>query len=311
MARKPRIHYPGAFYHIILRGNAGQDVFFTKGDRHKFFFLLQEGVERYKHRIHAFCLMTNHIHLLVQVGEVALSRILQNVSFRYTRYINNKRGQQGHLFQGRYKAILIDAESYLLELVRYIHNNPVRAGMVRSPRQYQWSSHKVYIGDVFIPWLTTDEVLAQFADNRESAIQLYGEYVFQEGGGTHDKKYHSGTFEGRILGEEDFVEESLARASQMEAKKPGIDLIVSTVCGHLRIDEAELSGGSRRRKVSQGRAVLALIVREMRHISLMELSKKMNRDISGLSQAAGRLERAIKNDQKISGCLSAIKKKLA
>ena len=114
MARKPRIHYPGAFYHVILRGNGGQDIFFSKNDRTKFYLLLQEGIERFGHRIHAFCLMTNHIHLVIQIGDIPLSKIMQNVTFRYTRYINARRKEFGHLFQGRYKAILIDADTYIL-----------------------------------------------------------------------------------------------------------------------------------------------------------------------------------------------------
>ena len=163
MPRKPRLHYPGACYHVILRGNSGQDIFIDKKDRSKFLFLLQEGIEKFKHRIHAYCLMTNHIHLAVQVGDIPLSRIIQNVSFRYTRYFNRRKNQVGHLFQGRYKAILIDVDSYLLKLVRYIHNNPVRAGMVKSPGQYSWSSHGAYLGRASIPWLITDWILSQFA----------------------------------------------------------------------------------------------------------------------------------------------------
>jgi hypothetical protein len=93
----------------------------------RFYFLLQEGVEKYGHRVHAFCLMTNHVHLAIQVGEVPLSRIMQNIGFRYTTYLNRRKKRTGHIFQGRYKALLIDADSYLLELVRYIHCNPVRA----------------------------------------------------------------------------------------------------------------------------------------------------------------------------------------
>ncbi|MCK5404678.1 MAG: transposase [Desulfobulbaceae bacterium] len=88
MARKPRIHFPGAVYHVILRGNRGENIFFTRADRARFYFLLQEGVERFEHRIHAFCLMTNHVHLAIQVGTIPLSRIMQNISFRYTSYIN-------------------------------------------------------------------------------------------------------------------------------------------------------------------------------------------------------------------------------
>ena len=113
MARKHRIYYPGAYYHVILRGNTQQDIFFTDNDRFRFYLLLQEGIERYGHTIHAFCLMNNHIHLLCQVDLVPLSRIIQNIAFRYARWINWSRERTGHLFQGRYKAILIDADEYL------------------------------------------------------------------------------------------------------------------------------------------------------------------------------------------------------
>ena len=124
MARKPRVYYPGALYHVTLRGNAGQTIFFDNRDRIRFYLFLQEGIERFRHRIHAFCLMSNHLHLAIQVADIPLSRIIQNLSFRYTRWINWRRGQSGHLFRGRYKAVLVDADAYLLELTHYIHLNP-------------------------------------------------------------------------------------------------------------------------------------------------------------------------------------------
>ena len=129
MARKSRIHFPGALFHVMLRGNDGADVFFSAEDRARFYMLMQYGVERFGHRIHAFCLMTNHIHLAIEVADKPLSAIMQNLSFRYTQWLNWKRKRSGHLFQGRFKAVLVEADSYLLELVRYINLNPVRAGM--------------------------------------------------------------------------------------------------------------------------------------------------------------------------------------
>ncbi len=116
--------------------NGGQTIFFDDKDRTRFYFLVQEGIERFSHCIHAFCLMSNHIRLAVQVGDVSLSRILQNLSFRYTRWINWRRNRTGHLFQGRYKAVLVDADAYLQGLTRYIHLNPVRARMVKEPEDY-------------------------------------------------------------------------------------------------------------------------------------------------------------------------------
>lgn len=139
MARKPRVHYPTALYHVILRENGGQEIFFSKEDRFWFYLLLQEGIERYGHRIHAFCLMTNHIHLAIQVGDMTLARIIQNISVRYTRWVNWRQGRTEHLFQGGYKAALVDVDSYLLGLTRYIYLNPVRSGIVREPENYPWS----------------------------------------------------------------------------------------------------------------------------------------------------------------------------
>jgi len=107
MARKPRVHISGGFYHVMLRGNGGADVFFNEEDRYRFYLLIQEGVERYGHRVHAFCLMSNHVHLVIQVGEISLSRIMQNLSFRYTRWVNGRQKRIGHLFQGRYWSMRI------------------------------------------------------------------------------------------------------------------------------------------------------------------------------------------------------------
>jgi len=214
MARKPRIHFPGALYHVMLRGNGGQDIFTSDVDRIRFCLLLQEGVERYKHRIHAFCLMGNHVHLIIQVGSESLSSIMQNVSFRFTRYFNTQQRRRGHLFQGRYKAILVDEDSYLLQLVRYVHCNPVRSGIVKNPDEYQWSSHMAYLGRISISWLTRTLVLSQFTKSQEEAIELYADFVEQGIAESHRHEFQSGFHGGRILGDDSFSEKVLAIANQ-------------------------------------------------------------------------------------------------
>jgi REP element-mobilizing transposase RayT len=156
MSRKPRIHFPGAVYHVIMRGNAGDPIFFEDRDRYRLYLILQHAVEKFGCRIHAFCFMTNHLHLVMQAGDIPLSRIMQNISLRYTKWIHFTRSRSGHLFQGRYKAILLDADEYLLELVRYVHLNPVRAGMNATPEEHPWSGHHAYLGTMVLPWLTTD-----------------------------------------------------------------------------------------------------------------------------------------------------------
>ena len=308
MARKPRIHYPGACYHVILRGNGGQDIFFNKQDGNQFFLLLQEGVEKFGHRIHAYCLMTNHVHLAVQVAEIPLSRIIQNISFRYSRYVNKRRDRVGHLFQGRYKAILIDADNYLLQLVRYIHNNPVRAGIVKTPDKYPWCSHSVYIDDITVPWLTTEWVLSQFDQQKETAIHYYRSFIHVGKDEGHLTKFHRGNTEGEILGSDNFAEEAYAKASHELVGKPSIDHIINTVCEHYKIQDKELTRTSKQRQVSEPRAMASLLVRESANLSLMDLSRRLSRDLSGLSQAAGRLEKRAKHDKELAETIEHIKK---
>ncbi len=161
--------------------------------------------------------MTNHIHLAVQVGEIPLARVMQNLGFRYTQYLNRKRKLKGHLFQGRYKALLIDADSYLLELVRYLHLNPVRAGMVEVPEAYAWSSHCAYLGRQSIPWLTTDLVYHQFSAGEKDAMHLYRCFVADGLQEEHREEFHRGSFEGRALGDDSFIERALDKADEVLA----------------------------------------------------------------------------------------------
>lgn len=155
----------------MLRGNGGQPIFFDDEDRCRFCLLLQEGTERFGYRVHGFCLMGNHVHLALQVAERPLAQPMQNLSFRYTRWINRRQRRIGHLFQGRYRALLVEQDSYLLELVRYIHLNPVRANLVTDPAEYRWSGHRAYLDEDRLPWLTTEWVLSQFGQNPRAAIR--------------------------------------------------------------------------------------------------------------------------------------------
>ena len=230
MSRKPRIHHPGAVFHVILRGNARQDIFFDDEDRCRFFLLLQEGIERYGHRVLAFALLTNHIHLAIQVGTISLSRIIQNLSFRYTRWVNRRQGRSGHLFQGRYKSVLVDADTYLLELVAYIHLNPVRAGMVERPDHYPWSSHRAYLGHETIPWLSPDYVLARFSANLEQARRLFHTFIVgRTGEGHREEFYGKGSLDSRFVGEDRFVEKVLWEANSLPVRRPSMEAVLEIV----------------------------------------------------------------------------------
>ena len=146
MPRHPRTHAPGLLYHLIARGNNGQGVFLRQGDYESFLNSLQRVRERYPCYLYAYVLMPNHFHLLLEVREVPTGRLMQSLLTAYVGRFNRRHRRRGHLFQGRYKAIVCDRESYLLELVRYIHLNPVRAGLVKRPGEWKWSGHGEYLG---------------------------------------------------------------------------------------------------------------------------------------------------------------------
>lgn len=297
MARKPRVYYPGALYHVILRGNAGNPIFLDTRDRTRFYLLLQEGIERFRHRIHAFCLMSNHVHLAIQVADIPLSRIIQNLSFRYTRWINWRQGQSGHLFQGRYKAVLVDADAYLLELTRYIHLNPVRAGVVKEPEDYLWSGHRAYLGREVIPWLTTDWVLSQFSKRESSARKSYDRFIQGGKGGNYRKDCHVGSeTDSRILGDDEFIDRVMEKEGQSPRHRVGLDRIIQEVCKSFSLQEGDFLVSGRDHKVSKARGMAAWLVMEHGAGTLGELSKRIGRDVTTLSSAAKRLQMRSKID---------------
>jgi putative transposase len=301
MARKPRVHYPGALYHAILRGNSGQTIFFDDNDRTRFYLLIQEGVERFGHRIHAFCLMTNHVHLAIQIADISLSRILQNLSFRYTRWVNWRQGKTGHLFQGRYKAVLVDADTYLQELTRYIHLNPVRAGMVRETEKYPWSSYRAYLGLETIPWLTTDWVLSQFSKRLSVARRAYMRFIQEGKGGGHQEEYHRGSdTDSRILGDDTFIGRVLDEKQMKQRQKVSLDKIMVEVCRYFSLKEKDLGGVGKDRRLSEVRGIAAWLVLELGVCTLGELGKRTGRDVSTLSSAARRLQIRSKTDLKLA-----------
>ena len=279
---------------MMMRGNGGEDIFFEDDDRYHFYLLVQQGIERYGHRIHGFCCMTNHVHLAIQVGDIALSKIIQNLSFRYTRWINQRRKRIGHLFQGSYKAILVDADSYLLELVRYIHLNRCRAGMVKDPMQYPWSGHRAYLGEEQLPWLTTDWVLSQFSQQKAAARRRYATFVQEGLGEGYRMEFHSGGEEdARVLGEDRFVNRAI-KPNQARLKPPPVKKIVRVVCHQYGIKEQELSDPSRKRHVAEARGVIAWLVVKNEIGTLTDLAQKSNRDLSVVSIAARKIDERTK-----------------
>lgn len=203
MARPLRIEYPGALYHVTSRGNARQDVFLDDHDYLEFQNVLCSVVNRFNWLVHAYCLMGNHYHLLIETLDGNLSAGMRQLNGVYTQRFNRRHNRIGHVMQGRFKAILVDKESYLAELCRYIVLNPVRAGIKKKPEQWRWSSYRktAGIGDGS-QCLTVDWLLSQFAKTRKVAQEKYKEFV--QAGLDGDTPWNNLVGQ-MLLGDEDFI----------------------------------------------------------------------------------------------------------
>ena len=299
MARKPRYHIPGAFYHLMLRGNDGQKIFFCDADRCRMCLLIQQGVERYGHRIHAFCFMSNHIHLLVQVGLTPISKIVHNLAFRYSQGINKRYRKIGHLFQGRFKAILLDADNYFLKLVRYIHMNPVRAKLVKKPIEYQWSGHRAYLGEDEISWLSTEYTLAKFDTILGEAHRLYNDYILQNAPKDELEELRRGFKDSQILGSDDFLktirETIIGKSIEQQISLP---VIIDAACTVFEIEKAMLSSLSQSRKLSLARGAIVMHALE-KGVTLEEIAAVFKRDSSTLSSLRSRFHIKYQNCDKV------------
>jgi len=230
MARPLRLQFPGAVYHLTSRGNARQKIFFNDADRQLFLKTLAHVVSRYRWICHAYCLMANHYHLLVETPKANLSIGMRQLNGTFTQSFNRRHKRVGHLFQARFKAILVEKESYLLELCRYIVLNPARVKSGTDLAAWKWSSYRATAGLVAVPeFLTTDWLLEQFGKDRRVAQRRYREFVRD---GVANRPWDD--LKGQIyLGSDQFIERHSAEAkelkeiprAQLKAIKPPLERI--------------------------------------------------------------------------------------
>ena len=289
MARPLRVEYPGAFYHVVNRGNAGESIFRTERDREKFLEYLSQSVSRFSVKVHTYCLMTNHFHLLVETPEANLSKAIQWLNASYATYFNRKRNRQGHLFQGRFKSILVDADEYLKELSRYIHLNPVRAKIVKNASDYVWSSYLAFIGKAKeSDWLETGWLLSQFGMKRKTARKNYRHFVedIDLSALEHPEKDLVGGF---ILGAPDFVswvKESFIEPQPDEKEIPqlrqlkssiNVETVLEVVSAEFGCDKDSILVKGQKRNAA--RDVAIYLAREMTG----ESGKKLGERFGGIS----------------------------
>lgn len=283
MPRKPRIHVPGGLYHVTLRGNGRQSIFFADLDRRRWMRLLADGIERYRCRIHAYCWMTNHVHMVVQVSDLPLGLLVGWVASQYARMINRRLNRSGHLFERRYRGTLVDADNYLLQLIRYIHRNPVAARMVDSPERYAWSSHRAYLGFRRPDWLTTDWVLKQFGGHREQAISAYQRFMAEESQEPTALLVDT-PVDKQLAGDGGFVINTNSLQVPYQAK-PTLSQLITEFCREHNIADTELASPRRTHRNARLRAEIALSAKRQGIATLHEVAERFNRSDSALSHA--------------------------
>jgi REP element-mobilizing transposase RayT len=311
MARKARIHFPGALYHVIARGNRGQKIFRNEKDYQLYLDFLGEYKDRYDFSVYAYTLMPDHVHLLIQVGDVPLSRLMQNLQFRYTRNFNIKYKKHGHLFQGRYKAILCETDSYFLELSAYIHLNAVRAGAVEDPINYRWSSYQSYVRKGKDNLVEKNLLWAQFPGKKQEAMRKYRRFVKRRIGHGHRDDFYE-LKDQRFLGDEAFVEKVQRRLNEEPPFVYDISLgeIVSEVSSVLGISRDLFHSQNRNRQGALGRSVVGYLARKLGGHKVKGIAEHFSRDPVVISQGIKRLESKLKEVKGFGEKITGIEKSL-
>lgn len=288
MARRLRRHVPGGFYHVTLRGNHRHPIFFSDTDHDLLDTVVAEAVDRLKARIHAYCWMTNHLHLLVQVSDAPLSRLMLRIASQYARRVQASLATTGHLFERRYRAVLVDADHYLLSLIRYIHLNPVRAGIVADPGDYLWSSHRAYLGKTPPPWLYPDFALRLLGGPSSETAARYLAFM----NSAEDCRWGEGGLKPHadqpdVLGSDEFLAHLCIDGWQPRLQKSLEDLL-GECCEQFQIAPDALASSSRSRHLACARAWLGHRVVAERVTSVSALARRLRRSEAALRQVMAR-----------------------
>jgi len=309
MARPLRIEYADAWYHIMNRGRRSELIFIHERDYSGFIELLKDTSEMWNLRITAYCLMPSHYHILVQTPDANISRCMRHIDGVYTQRFNRYHQCDGPLFRGRYKSILIDADQYLLQLVRYIHRNPIKAGLTDQLDRYVWSSHMGYISKAEKwNWLHKNFVLSMLSKIKDDRLEIYRQFVAAE-----DEEDISKVFKKKkwpaILGSRDFInlikgrffpEKADDEIPQSRELAPEPAQIKKAVCRHYRIvDEDELLV-SKRGVFNEPRNVSIYLNRRLRGDSLKQIAEQFQvKKYSSVSSVIERMKAAIENDRRL------------
>ena len=295
MGRPKRIQFAGACYYIVLQGNNRQDIFLSNQDRRSFLSMLRAYKDRYKLKVYAYCLMSNSVSLLLETSQPNLSIVMQGFNTGYTKYFNSGHHSMGHVFQGRYKALLVDKEHYLAELTRYIHLQPARSGLKEKPWRYQWSSCTAYVeSDASEPLVDSEVVLARFGKIRLKQSVRYLQYV-------KDRMRSASEFilpvvGGAAIGSAAFLARCDSQAPAPGPQRPApadeARRIITEVSAQHGIDAEKLFGRLQWREISAVRREAIYRIWKEARLGVTEIGRLFGRTPSAISQLIKAKEQA-------------------
>jgi REP element-mobilizing transposase RayT len=317
MARPLRIAYPGAFYHVTARGNERRKIFLSKADYVKFLSYCADAAHKYGVILHAFVLMGNHYHLIVETPDANLSAFAHAINSAYTTYFNIKRKRAGHLFQGRYKSIVIEKDSYLLELSRYIHLNPVRAGIVQRPEDYNFSSYRSYIVSEEETIVSREVIWGMISKKRNKAPARYKSFVesaISEPPPDPFKRVYGGV----ILGKAPFIKDVLKQTAEiiprqetaqrrvLSSSASGIDEIVHVLSLHFNVTEETVLS------TSPYRSYALYLARKHTPVSSTDIGRAFGGiTCSAVTKMGARLKERMEKDKALRKEIGRIEEKLS
>ncbi|GAB4345951.1 MAG: hypothetical protein Kow0089_23130 [Desulfobulbaceae bacterium] len=319
MARPLRIEYPDAWYHVMNRGRRKEKIFLTAEDYLSFLQVLRETCDAWRLEVAAYCLMPNHYHLLVHTPEGNISRCMRHLNGVYTQRFNRRHEIDGQLFRGRYKAVLVDADTYLLEVLRYIHRNPLEAGLTDNLNDFPWSSHHGYISRAKKwDWLYKEFPLSMVSTSKNKQRSAYLDFV-GEGGSEEIERFYKRKNLPSILGTDTFKEHLKDRFDDLIGNReipgtrelvPSAGKIIDSVCAHFGITEKELMK-SRRGRENLPRDLAIFLVRRHTRKTLAEVGDLFGiTNYSTVSSAIERVKTRLSNNKNITSTFRKIEKKI-
>ncbi len=316
MSRPLRIQYPDAWYHVMNRGRRGEAIFTGKNDYNAFIELLKELVEDYNVKVAAYCLMSNHYHLLVQTPDANISRSMRHLNGVYTQRFNKMNFCDGQLFRGRYKSIIVDWDNYLLELLRYIHRNPLEAGVVEKLNKYTWSSHKGYLSAAKKwDWLHKKFILSLFSKTRAESIRRYSRFVSKE----IPEEINQILSKKKLptaIGSKHFVDtikemffsnKTHEEVPESRFLAPDVDKIIKEVCKYYKVTSDDILV-SKRGYFNEPRNIAIYLSRRIRNDTLKGVGKAFGIDKnSTVGSVVERVTREMEKDKNISKRVKSLK----